>query len=285
MIENNKALVIDCQASGIAGDMVLGALIDLGANVDKIVDAIKTLENPAYGYKKIKIQVKQVMRGEFKSTNIDVTSEKANKKLGTELIEIVEDATSKLQLSTKAKEFAHKVIRTLVNTEEKLHKTEFYDGVLDEVSLVDTASEIIGTAVALDDLGLFEAKIYSTPVAVGGGTIKISHGIIPSPAPATLAILQTKHFPFHGGPIAAELATPTGVSILTNLIDNVCLFYPAIVPLKVGYGAGTKDFDGLPDVLRLIYGQTIESKIVHKMPVFIAAMEEKAEQALLVNKR
>ena len=134
MIEKNKVLVIDCQASGIAGDMVLGALIDLGANVDKIVDAIKNLDNPIYGYKNIKIQIKQVMRSEFKSTNIDVTSETADRKLGKELIEIVDDVTSKLQLSTKAKEFASKTIRTLVNTEEKLHKTKFYDGVLDEVS-------------------------------------------------------------------------------------------------------------------------------------------------------
>ena len=142
--------------------------------------------------------------------------------------------------------------------------------------LVDTAAEIIGTTVAIDDLGLFDTKIYPTPIAVGGGIFKISHGTIPSPAPATLAILQTNQFPFHGGPIEAELATPTGVSILTNLIDDVCLFYPAIVPLKVGYGAGTKDFAELPNVLRLIYGQTIDNKIVHKMTVSMTTNKEQS---------
>jgi pyridinium-3,5-bisthiocarboxylic acid mononucleotide nickel chelatase len=259
LIQNNNLLVIDCQTSGVAGDMILGALIDIGANVDRIVDAIGSLEKPVYGYKGIKIQVKQVIRGEFRSTNIDVTSDTADRKLGKELIEIVDSTVNKLELSVNAKKFASRTIRTLVNTEEKLHKNETYDGIIDEVSLVDTAAEIIGSAVALDDLSMFNAKIFSTPVAVGGGTFKISHGIISSPAPATLAILQSRQFPFHGGPIEAELATPTGAAILVNLVDEVQRFYPAIVPLKVGYGAGTKDFAELPDVLRLTFGKLLDN--------------------------
>lgn len=285
LLENNKVLVIDCQTSGVAGDMFLGALIDLGADVKKIVHAIESLEKPQYGYKNIKIQVKQVTRGEFRSINIDVTSETADRKLGTELVEIVEDAASRLDLSKKARKFASNVIVTLVHTEEKMHKTDYYDGIIDEVSLVDTAAEIIGSAVALDDLNLFDAKIYSTPVAVGGGTFKISHGIISSPAPATLAMLQTKQFPFKGGPIEAELATPTGVSILVNLVDQVQRFYPAIVPLRVGYGAGTKDFAEMPDILRLTMGQLSDNALVkEEAAVLETAIEvKKAEQAIVVN--
>ena len=123
--------------------------------------------------------------------------------------------------------------------------------------MVDTAAEILGTAIALDDLGLFEAKICSTPVAVGGGIFKFSHGIVSSPAPATLAILQSKNFPFQGGPIETELATPTGVSILVNLVDEVNRFYPAMSPLKVGYGAGTKEFAEMPAVLRFTLGKSL----------------------------
>ncbi|MGD6851758.1 MAG: LarC family nickel insertion protein [Candidatus Bathyarchaeia archaeon] len=282
LIENSKVLVIDCQTSGVAGDMILGALIDLGADIDKIMYAIESLKKPAYGYKGLKVQVKQVMRGEFRSTNIDVTSETADRKLGSELIDIVEDATNKLDLSAKSKKFAANTIRTLVHTEEKLHKTEFYDGVLDEVSMVDTAAEIIGSAVALDDLSLFDTKIYSTPIAVGGGTFKISHGIISSPAPATLAILQAKHFPFHGGPIEAELATPTGVSIIVNLVDEVYRFYPPIVPLKVGYGAGTKDFAEMPNVLRLTLGQLMDNiPIKDVSQVLEAGIANKAEALMI----
>ena len=262
MIDSKKILIIDCQASGVAGDMILAALLDLGADTEKVISAIKSLENPEYGYKNIKIKINQVMRGEFKATQIDVTSESASKRHGSELIDIVEKAAENLALSTKAKQFASKSIRTLVGAEADLHKTSFDDAHLHEVALVDTAAEILGVAVALDDLGLFDAKIYSTPVAVGGGTFKFSHGTVSSPAPATLAILQSKNFPFQGGPIEAELATPTGVSILVNLVDEVSRFYPPMVPLKIGYGAGTKEFAQMPAVLRLTMGNSIDNEIV-----------------------
>ncbi len=254
MTDSKKILIFDCQASGVAGDMILAALLDLGADTDKVVSAIKLLENPEYGYKNIQIKINQVMRGEFKASQIDVTSESASKRLGSELIDIVEKAAGTLELSAKAQQFASKTIRTLVGAEADLHKTSFDEAHLHEVSLVDTAAEILGVAVALDDLGLFEAKIYSTPVAVGGGTFRFSHGIVSSPAPATLAILQSKNFHFQGGPIEAELATPTGVSILVNLVDEVTRFYPSMVPLKVGYGAGTKEFGEVPALLRVTTG-------------------------------
>jgi uncharacterized protein (TIGR00299 family) protein len=257
MTKTNKLLIIDCRVSGVAGDMILGALLDLGANTERVTFAIKSLEKPEFGYKNIKININQVMRGEFRATQIDVTSEAPQKRGGTELIDIVEKAAGNLELSAKAKDFASKVICTLVGAEANLHKTPFEKAHLHEVALVDTTAEILGCAVALDDLGLFDATIYSTPVAVGGGTFKFSHGTVSSPAPATLAILTSRNFPFEGGPIEAELATPTGVSILVNLVNQVVLFYPAVVPLRVGYGAGTKDFAGFPAVLRLTLGTAL----------------------------
>src|SRR5665648_1116738 len=106
MAEHKKILLIDCQASGVAGDMILATLIDLGANVDKVINAIKSLESPAYGYGKIEIVINQVMRGEFKATQIDVTSKGAQKKHGKELIDIVEKAVSNIELSPKAKQLS-----------------------------------------------------------------------------------------------------------------------------------------------------------------------------------
>jgi uncharacterized protein (TIGR00299 family) protein len=262
MSENRRILVVDCAASGIAGDMLLGALLDLGANVERVITAIKTLENPEYGYQHIDIAIDEVMRGEFRATQIDVASTTTQKRHGNELIEIVEKAASGIYMSQKAREFASKAIRTLIGAEAELHKTSFDDAHLHEVALVDTAAEILGCAVALDDLHLFEGKIYSTPLAVGGGIIKFSHGIVSVPAPAALAILQSKNFPFHGGPIERELATPTGVSLLANLAAEVTPFYPAMTPLKVGYGAGTKEFPEMPAVLRLTLGETPQTGLV-----------------------
>lgn len=276
MFEKQKILVIDCNASGIAGDMLLGALLDLGVNVERVISAIKTLEAPEFGYRHIDIAIDEVTRGEFRATQIDVTSTAAEKRHGGDLIAIVEKAASGIYMSDKARAFASKVIRTIIEAEAELHKTSFEDAHLHEVALIDTAAEIIGCAVALDDLHLFEAKIISTPLAVGGGVFKFSHGIVSAPAPATLAILQGKNFPFHGGPIEKELATPTGTALLVNLATEANSFYPSIVPLKVGYGAGTKEYPELPAVLRLTLGKASEMELVRDE---IAVLETNIDDA------
>ncbi|MGD6852026.1 MAG: nickel pincer cofactor biosynthesis protein LarC [Candidatus Bathyarchaeia archaeon] len=276
MSENKKILVIDCSTSGVAGDMLLGALLDLGANVERVITAIKVLENPEYGYEHIDIAIDEVMRGEFRATQIDVTSTAAKKRHGNQLIEIVETAAAKIYMSQKAREYASKVIRSIVEAESDLHKTGFDEAHLHEVALVDTTAEILGCAVALDDLHVFEGEVYSTPLAVGGGTFKFSHGIVSAPAPATLAILQSKNYPFHGGPIEAELATPTGVALLVNLAAEVNRFYPPIMPLKVGYGAGTKEFPEMPAVLRLTLGTPLAQELPHDE---IAVLETNIDDA------
>jgi hypothetical protein len=262
---NSKRIaIIDCQTIGVAGDILLGALIDAGADVEKISSAIKNLEQPTGNYSDMKITVNQVKRGEFKATQIDVIAKSIAKMNGKQLIEIVEKTADKVQLSGKAKQFASKAIRSLVNAEAELHGNKLADAHLHEVGLVDTPAEIIGVAVALESLGLFEGKIYGTPVAVGGGTIKFSHGIVPCPAPATLAILESKNYPIRGGPIEAELTTPTGAAILVNLVDEVIRFYPPMKPLKVGYGAGTKEFAQMPNCLRITIGNPEEEGLLEE---------------------
>ncbi len=259
MSEINKMLIIDCQIAGIAGDMFLGALIDIGADVNKVVSAIKSLEKPVYGYKNVKIDIQQVLRKEFKATKIDVTAESTSRKNGSELVEIVEENAKNLKLSSKAQQFASNTIRTLVYSEMKLHNKSSSNVHLHEVSLVDTPAEIIGAAVAMEDLGLFYAKIYATPASVGGGLFKFSHGAVSSPAPATLEIFRSKNFPIKGGPAESELTTPTGAAILVNLTSEVSRFYPEMTPLKAGYGAGNKDFEEMPNVLRLTIGEPLEN--------------------------
>jgi len=257
MLKTNKIVVIDPQMAGVAGDMILGALLDLGANQKKVINAIKSLESSKYGYEKVSIDLKQTMNKDLKATTIDVSAKTVSHVQGRKLIEIVENCTQKLDISQKAKQFASKTIHTLVEAETKIHNTSMDHTHMHEVGLVDTAAEIIGAAVALDDLGLFDAKIYSTPVSVGGGLFKFSHGTVSSPAPATLAIFQSKQFPIQGGPIGNELATPTGAAILVNLVDEVDRFYPTMIPVKVGYGAGTKSFEGIPNVLRITVGESV----------------------------
>jgi uncharacterized protein (TIGR00299 family) protein len=146
-----------------------------------------------------------------------------------------------------------------VNAEAKLHGKALSNAHLHEVGLVDTPAEIIGAAVAMEDLGLFNAGIYATPVSVGGGLFKFSHGTLSSPAPATLEILRSKNFPIKGGPVESELTTPTGAAILVNLTNEVSSFYPEMTPLKIGYGAGNKNFKEMPNVLRLTVGEPLNN--------------------------
>jgi hypothetical protein len=249
--------------------MMLGALLDLGANVKKVTSAIKSLERAEYGYKNVAVDIKQVMRKGFRATKVDVTGEGKSRKDGEQLIGIVEKTAEKLKLSAKAKHYASGVIHTLVDAEAKLHGRHLADAHLHEVGLVDTAAEIIGSAVAMEDLGFFNAKIIATPVSVGGGLFQFSHGTVSSPSPAALAIFQSRNFPIKGGPVESELATPTGASIIVNLAEEVSSFYPEMVPLKVGYGAGGKDFSEIPNVLRIIVGKPLENILIKDQVVVL----------------
>jgi len=270
---NKKILFIDCATSGIAGDMMLGALLDLGANTNRVIRAIKTLEAPQYGYEHISIDINQTTRGTFRATQIDITSPTTTKHYGTQLIETIEKAATNLNISKRAKEYATKTIHTIIDTEAKLHKTTPENTHLHEVALIDTAAEIIGCAVALDDLNLFENQIYATPLAVGGGIITFSHGTVTVPAPATLEILQTKNYPFHGGPQENELATPTGTALLVNLTPKVTTIYPPMKPLKTGYGTGTKEYPQKPTALRLTLGKTTQTQPTQQEEDQIAVIE------------
>lgn len=259
MTEFSTIVMIDCQVAGVSGDMILGALLDLGADVNKVTSAIKSLENADYGYKNVVVDIKQVMRKEFRATKVDVTAEGKSRKDGKQLIEIVEKTAENLKLSAKAKQYASNVIHTLVDAEAKLHGKHLANAHLHEVGLVDTAAEIIGSAVAMEDLGFFNAKIIATPVSVGGGLFQFSHGTVSSPSPAALAIFQSKNFPIKGGPVESELATPTGASIIVNLANEVSRFYPEMAPMRVGYGAGGKEFSEIPNVLRITMGKPLEN--------------------------
>jgi pyridinium-3,5-bisthiocarboxylic acid mononucleotide nickel chelatase len=267
MKEFSKIVVIDAQVAGVAGDMILGALLDLGADQAKVTAAIKSLEREEFGYKNINIVIEKVMRKGFRGTKIDVTAEGKNRKDGHQLIHIIEQSSENLKLSAEAKQFASNVIHTLVDTEAKLHNHvhsghHLADAHLHEVGLVDTPAEIIGIAVALDDLRLFDAKIVATPVSVGGGLFTFSHGTVSAPSPAALAILQSKSFPLKGGPVESELATPTGASIIVNLASESRRFYPEMTPEKVGYGAGCKEFSDVANLLRIIVGKPVEDGVM-----------------------
>lgn len=259
MLNIKRVVVIDCQVAGVSGDMILGALLDLGADSTKVVKAMKSVGDYLEGCRNVEVTVRDVIRRGFRAKKVDVKADETGEMRGMDLIEATLKCIGDLKLSVEAKEFASNVINTLVSVEAKIHGRSIDEVHLHEAGSIDTPAEIVGASVALNDLNLFrETKIYSTPVAVGGGTFRFSHGTVSSPAPATLEILRSKSFPMIGGIIESELATPTGASLLVNLVHEATRFYPPLRPKVVGYGAGTKDFAEFPNVLRVVLGEPLE---------------------------
>lgn len=255
-----RIAVIDCQLAGISGDMMVGALLDLDVNTMRVIEAMKRVKDHLNGCKSLEITVKDVVRRGFRAKKVNVKSEEeVKRRTGAELINATKKSIKNLNLSDEAKQFTLNSVNTLINAEAKIHGESAGEVHLHEAGSADTIADIVGTAVALEDLNLFkDTIIYSTPVAVGGGLFKFSHGIVPSPAPATVEILRSKGFPMVGGPVDSELATPTGVSLFTNLAHRVTSFYPSMKPTAVGYGAGTKDFPEMPNVLRITLGEEFD---------------------------
>ena len=262
MSSSKHVAIIDCQIAGISGDMIVGALLDLGANATKVVEAMKSVEAYMKGCKNLEVMIRDVTRRGFHAKKVGVKAEEVPEKTGSELIEATVNCIENLKLPVEAKQFASDSINTLVNAETRVHGKSIKEVHLHEAGSVDTPAEIIGTAVAFDDLNLFNTKVYSTPVAVGGGLFKFSHGMVSSPAPATIEILLSKGFPMIGGPIDSELATPTGVSLLVNLAHEIIRFYPPMKPSAIGYGAGTKDFAEMPNVLRITLGEPLDYQLL-----------------------
>lgn len=259
-----RIMVIDCQLSGASGDMILGALLGAGANESKVINAIQSVRNHVEWCKQISVNIRDVKKGEFTAKKVDIQIDETNPKQGrgrsaSQVKTAVGSTIDELKLSAHAGEFASRVIDTMIEAEAKVHgKANGKDVKLNELSSTDTVADIVGVTAALDDLNvLSDAAVYSTPVAVGGGLFKFSHGVIQSPGPVTLEILRKFSFPMIGGPVETELITPTGASLLVNVVHVASVFYPDMKPSAIGYGAGTKDFGNVPNILRIVVGSAV----------------------------
>jgi len=250
-------LVIDAQIAGISGDMLLSSLADIGANKSKVRDGIYSVESYLTGSKIIKLDFDKVVKNGIEATNLVLeTSENQHERKGSEIQECILSASDKIGLSDEAKVFAKESIRTLLRTESKIHGEPLESVHFHEASSIDTAIDIIGSAIALDDLKLFSDEIISTPVAVGGGTLTFSHGTVSNPASAILEIFRGSNIAILGGQLKEELTTPTGASMLVNLADRYSEFYPAMKIGSIGYGAGSKNFNGFSNVLKIVKGES-----------------------------
>ena len=256
-------IVIDPQIAGISGDMLLSALVNLGADKSKIIDGIKTAEKFLDGSEIKKIDFESVKKHGTEATTLVLeVDEKVHERKGADIKKCIENSMKKLTLSEKAKNFAISSIDVLMQAESKIHGYPLESVHFHEASSIDTVVDIIGTAIALDDLKFFDDHIVTSPVAVGGGTITFSHGTTSNPASAILEIFRNSNIIIYGGNAKEELTTPTGASLLVSLTNECSEFYPSLTVKSIGYGAGKKDFEGFSNVLKIVQG--VETNILVK---------------------
>ena len=249
-------LVIDSQIAGISGDMLLSSLVDIGANKTKVINGLHSIEEYLKGSKIIKLDFDKVVKHGTEATHLVLEAvENHHERKGIEIQECILSTSDKIGLSEKAKVFAKESIRSLLHAESKIHGEPLESVHFHEASSIDTVIDIIGSAIALDDLKLFSDEIISSPVAVGGGPLTFSHGTASNPASAILEIFRGSDIVICGGPVKEELTTPTGASLLVNLVDRCSEFYPTMKIKSIGYGAGNKNFEGFPNVLKIVKGE------------------------------
>jgi uncharacterized protein (TIGR00299 family) protein len=278
--------------SGMSGDMFLGALVDAGVparvleetvtalgvgakleisrvvrsgisatKVDVYVDGEKDLPREEYWEKQQASEHSHEHRGHSHShpgetwTGVSAPHEHSHGRGLTEIRGIVSSAS----ISESGKKTAIAIFEALGRAEAKIHNTSIERVHFHEVGAVDAMVDIVCAAVGAEVLGVDE--IICSPLNVGGGTVKCAHGTFPVPAPATVELL--KDAPVYSSGLQAELVTPTGAAIVKTLASRFAAF-PEMKIEKSGYGAGSRDFPGHPNVVRLTVGEAALTALAAK---------------------
>ena len=234
-----KVAYFDC-FSGASGDMILGALIDAGLSPLLLRRELNKLRIPA-----VQIRVKKVMRGGLSGTHVIVKgkSERSYRSL-KELLRIIDRSG----LEAEVKEKSREIFQRIASVEAGIHQKPVDEVHFHEIGGLDSVIDIVGAVWGLRKMGIEE--VHVSKVNVGSGFVKCEHGVLPVPAPATLALMKGK--PIFSSGFERELLTPTGAAILTTLGSHFGPM-PTLEVEAIGYGAG-RDDPPHPNLLRLILG-------------------------------
>ncbi len=241
-----KIAYFDC-FSGASGDMILGALMDAGLGVDRLMEELSKLGLSHFEVRTEKV-VKKGIGGSRAIVEIDDHHHHHHHRHLEDIEEII--GTSGLDEAVKQKSL--KIFRRLAEAEAKVHRTTVERIHFHEVGAMDAIIDVVGGVAGLAAMGI--ERIYCSPLHVGSGTVECAHGILPVPAPATAELIKGR--PFYSTGVVGELLTPTGAAILTTLSSDFGPF-PAMSMEEIGYGAGTSEVD-IPNLLRVFIGEAGE---------------------------
>lgn len=245
-------VIIDPQNAGISGNMMVGALLDIGADFKSTQNV---MENYASYFGGVSVKISGAIKSGIKATNVEVKCEDIVPIKYIELINRL-DKIKNQHITLEMLEFAKKVFKTLAEAEAAVHGKLLDEVHFHEIGAADAVADIIGSTYAFYQLGFHKKKVIGLPVALGGGSVDTKHGLLAIPAPATMEIL--KNIPVFGGPSNHELTTPTGAALLVNMVDKFSDYYPLLTGRKVGYGAGKLELS-FPNVLRILVGDSRDS--------------------------
>lgn len=238
---------LDC-ASGISGDMTLGALVDASADLAVVQAGIDSM-----GLSGCRLVAAQVKKRGFRATQINVEHEPEIAHRHLHHITAMIDRGS---LTPRARELAVRIFQKLAEAEAKVHGTTVAKVHFHEVGAVDSIADIVGAAIGFDLLGI--ERVVCSPIPTGHGFVEIAHGRMSIPAPATGELLRG--IPLAALDVEGELTTPTGAAIVATLADSFGPLPPMIVE-RIGYGAGQKDFPQ-PNLLRILIGEAVDNLAV-----------------------
>jgi len=244
-----RTAYFDCY-SGISGDMILGALIDLGVEEKQIDKALKKIDLKGY-----KFQTKNVERNGIVGTQIKIVdSLKHNYSHPHRSFSDIKKLIDQSDLSSTVKKNSVKIFEKIAKVEARIHNTTIGKVHFHEIGCVDSIVDIVGSVWAMESLEL--DKIYSSALNIGEGFVDCAHGRLPVPAPATLKLL--KGIPVYSSGVKRELTTPTGAAIISFYAEKFQSMPPMKI-LKDGYGAGDRIVSSLPNFLRVILGEMEEN--------------------------
>lgn len=236
------SLALQCP-SGASGDMLLGALLDVGASLERVRAAVA-----AVAPEPVSVETERVRRAGFAALKAHVRTEESQHHRGWSTIrDLLEGAGD--DLPDGARDRATAAFRMLAEAEAAAHGVSLEEVHFHEVGALDAIGDIVGVCTALDELGIDEA--YAEVVAVGSGTVQTSHGLLPVPVPAVVELLARTAATMLPGPVARELCTPTGAALLASQVRTWGPPPPARV-LRSGTGAGAADHAAAPNVVRVL---------------------------------
>jgi uncharacterized protein (TIGR00299 family) protein len=228
--------------------MIMASLLDAGVSLERLKTELAKMSLPGWT-----LVAREVMKGDFRATKVDVEIDGDAHRHHRSLRDIL-DILERSALAASVRERAARIFTRLADAEARVHGADRESVRFHDVGAVDAIVDVTGVVVALDLAGAQAIHVSALPV--GGGLVRGPHGRIPVPAPGTVELLRG--FPVVDTGVKAELVTPTGAAILTTLAASAGRM-PAMTVERVGYGAGTMDLPGTPNVLRCFLGQTADS--------------------------